>query len=68
MCCGQKEHQRSFSNLKHASTCECECGCGHSFRRYVSSGEKQELLEEYKNQLEKELAAVDEQLTEIKEN
>jgi hypothetical protein len=66
MCCGQKEHQRSFSNLKHTSTCECECG--HSFRRYVSSKEKQEHLEEYKNQLEKELAAVDEQLIAIKDN
>ncbi|WP_321430294.1 hypothetical protein [uncultured Methanolobus sp.] len=68
MCCGQKEHQRSFSSLKHGSACECECECGHSFRRYVSSKEKQEHLEEYKNQLEKELTAVDEQLAEIKDN
>ncbi|WP_406655522.1 hypothetical protein V7O62_06950 [Methanolobus sp. ZRKC2] len=64
MCCGQKEHQRDFGHLKHASACECECG--HSFRRFVSAREKQELLEDYKDQLEKELAAVNECLGEIK--
>ena len=64
MCCGQKENLRNSGHLKHASVCECECG--HSFRRFVSAKEKQELLEEYKDQLEKELAAVDECLGEIK--
>lgn len=64
MCHGQKEHQINFRHLKHASV--CDCGCGHTFRCYFSAKEKQELLEEYKGQLEKELAAVNEHLGEIK--
>ncbi|WP_158599153.1 DUF5320 domain-containing protein [Methanohalophilus sp. RSK] len=43
-----------------------DCGCGHSFRRFVSAKEKQEFLEDYKDQLKKELDAVDEHLGEIK--
>ncbi len=64
MCCRQKGHQRNIRYLNHVSV--CECGCEHSFRCFVSAKEKQEFLEEYKHQLENELASVDEHLGEIK--
>lgn len=64
MYCGQKRHHTNFRHLNHVSVGDCECG--HSFRRFVSAKEKQEFLEDYKDQLEKELDAVDEHLGEIK--
>lgn len=54
--------------------CECEprkprgctCGCGPSFRRFYSSKEERERLESYQDELKKELAGVEERLTELK--
>jgi iron only hydrogenase large subunit-like protein len=42
----------------------CCGGCygGHGFRRFYTAQEKREHLERYKEQLEKELAAVEEHL------
>ncbi len=41
------------------------CGCGPSFRSFFSSQEKRERLESYKDQLQKELAAMEEILKEL---
>ena len=46
--------------------CTCGCGCGPSFRRFYSSEEEREQLESYKDELKKELAGVEELLTELK--
>jgi len=43
----------------------CGCGCGPGFRRFFSSREKRECLESYKDQLQKELAGVEECLQEV---
>ena len=40
----------------------CGCGCGSSFRRFFSSQEQREGLENYRDQLKKELAGVKERL------
>jgi len=40
-------------------TCGC-CGCGTGFRRFFSTQEKRECLENYRDQLKKELAGVEE--------
>ncbi|HHT9138532.1 MAG TPA: hypothetical protein ACFYEK_14975 [Candidatus Wunengus sp. YC60] len=44
----------------------CRCGCGTFFRRFVSAKEEQERLEEYRDQLEKELAGVEDRIQELK--
>jgi len=47
--------------------CTCGCcgrGCGLSFRRFFSSKEERECLESYKDQLQKELAGVEERIKE----
>ena len=44
----------------------CGCGCGSSFRRFFSSKEEQECLENYRDQLKKELAGVEEHIRELK--
>lgn len=66
MCCEPKGHQRGYKPLKSAMNFECGCNCGHSFRNYLTVKEKQEFLEEYKNQLKEELKAVDEHLQDLK--
>ncbi len=48
--------------------CDCTQGCcsPHGFsRRFVSSKETQECLKHYKEQLEKEIAGVDERIQEL---
>ncbi len=48
--------------------CECTpvcCSPSGFARRFVSSKEKQECLEQYKEQLEKEIAGVDEQIHDL---
>ena len=40
--------------------CGCGCGGGSGFRRFFSSQEKRECLENYRDQLKKELAGVEE--------
>jgi len=47
-------------------TVGCGCGCGPSFRRFVSAKEEQERLEDYRDQLKKELAGVEEHIQELK--
>jgi hypothetical protein len=50
-----------------ACTCGCcGCGCGPSFRRFFSSKEELECLENYGDQLKKELAGVEEHIKELK--
>ena len=44
----------------------CGCGCAPSFRRFFSSREMEECLENYRDQLKKELAGVEERLEELK--
>ena len=43
----------------------CGCGCGPSFRRFFSAREERESLESYKDQLQKELAGVEERIKEL---
>ena len=43
----------------------CGCGCGTSFRHFMSAKEEQERLEEYKEQLKKEIAGVEECIQEL---
>lgn len=64
MCCETNEYQRGFNPRKYAFGC-C-CGCGSSFRRFMSAKEERERIEDYREQLKKELAAVEEHLKEIK--
>jgi hypothetical protein len=59
--CQPGRGQRGFA----ASQCDCSCGCG-SFRRFISAKEQQEWLEEYRDQLRKELAGVEERIQEFK--
>jgi hypothetical protein len=60
MCCEPKELKVST-----ASDCCC-CEPGPVTRRFVSSKEEEERLENYKEQLEKEIAGVDERIAELK--
>ncbi len=46
--------------------CRCDCGCGLSFRKFFSSREELEYLENYRDQLKKELAGVEEHLGKLK--
>ena len=43
----------------------CECGCVSPFRRYYSSEEEQERLQTYRDQLKKELAGVEERISDL---
>lgn len=43
----------------------CDCGCV-PFRRFFSSKEEQEWLENYSDQLKKELEGVEERIKELK--
>lgn len=50
----------------NASDCACSCcGSGPSFRRFFTLKENIEGLESYKDQLQKELAGVEERISEI---
>ena len=52
----------------HHGCCDCTpvCCSPHGFaRRFISSREKQECLEQYREQLEKEIAGVNERIKEI---
>ncbi len=62
-------HPRRGSRHGHAARCTCgccSCGCAGSFRRFYSSQEELECLEAYRDELVKELAGVDERLSELK--
>jgi len=46
--------------------CSCGCTCGHhGWRRFRTEEEKARRLQEYKEELEKELKAVEERLDEL---
>ncbi len=48
-------------------SCECDCGCGGGFERQVfTKKERLEWLEEYREDLKKELAAVEEEMSLLK--
>ncbi len=44
------------------------CGCGCGFRRYISPEEEKESLENYREQLKKEIAGVDDRIKELGRN
>lgn len=44
----------------------CGCGCSTSFRRFNSSKEELECLEDYRDQLQREVAGVEERARELK--
>jgi len=44
----------------------CGCGCGGFFRRFISAKEEQEWLEGYRDQLQKEVAGVEERIQEFR--
>jgi hypothetical protein len=60
MCCEPKAVR-----ISKASDCCC-CEPGHLSRRFVSSKDEAEMLEQYKEQLEKEIAGVDERIGDLK--
>jgi len=64
MCCQQGGVRKIFS--PGWQTFDCGCGCGSFTRRFVSSKEEREGIQEYKAQLEKEIAAVEEHLAKLK--
>jgi hypothetical protein len=63
MCCEPK------GSWKGAGTSEsgcCCCGPVTFFRRFISSQEEAERLEEYREQLKKEISGVEERIEELK--
>ena len=52
-------------NSKPVTPGDCGCCCGPFPRRFMSTDEKQEMLEDYKDQLEKELTGVKERIQEL---
>lgn len=63
MCCDPREAHRAHER----SCCEPDCCMPHFFaRRFVSAKEKQERLIAYKEQLEKEIAGIQERIQELK--
>jgi len=51
---------------KEIGSCYCGCGC-FGMRRFVTSEEQAEILENYKKQLQKELTGVEEKIKQIKQ-
>ncbi|MGB6064739.1 MAG: hypothetical protein WBG50_08005 [Desulfomonilaceae bacterium] len=62
--CHPGSHHR-FAGMR-GGTCGCGGG-GHSFRHFYTAKEEEEWLENYRDQLKKELAGVEERLKERKE-
>ena len=58
--CQPSEKQRTVE----AGGCNCGCGCGPFFRRFMTKKEKEERLEEYREQLKKELEGLEEHIQE----
>jgi len=46
---------------------QMDCGCSHKARRFFTREECVEMLENYRDELEKELKALDQKLAEVKE-
>ena len=64
MCCNPRDISRSLGSCDCTPVC---CDPGLFVRRFRASKEEAERLEEYKEQLEKEIAGVDERIREIKD-
>jgi hypothetical protein len=58
--------QRGFGAWGYASG--CDCGCEPSFRRFVSAKEEKEWLEKYRDEIKKELVAVEERIKGFKKD
>ena len=63
--CQPRGSQRTSAAWRCNCGC-CGCGCGTSFRRFISAKEEEEMLIEYRDQLKKELAGVEERIQELK--
>jgi hypothetical protein len=59
MCHPKRHHQA----IGHGP---CHCGCSPFFRHFITSEEEKRRLEEYKEQLKKELQGVEECIQEFK--
>lgn len=65
--CQPRGSQRTFGVWGcNCGCCGCGCGCGTFFRRFISAKEEEERLEEYRDQLKKELEGVEERIQELK--
>lgn len=62
--CQSRGNQRT-SGVRGCS-CGC-CGCGPFFRRFLTEQEEAERLEEYKEQLKKELEGLEERIQEFQQ-
>jgi len=65
MCCKPGGIQGMPGALGCSCGC-CGCGCRPFFRRFISTKEEQKMLEEYSDQLKKELAGAAERIQELK--
>ncbi|MFH1221262.1 MAG: hypothetical protein V1694_12535 [Candidatus Eisenbacteria bacterium] len=63
MCCDPKDARRRLADCECIPIC---CESGGFARRFRTSKEEAERLEEYKAELEKEIAAVAERIQELK--
>lgn len=63
--CQPRASQRTLGTCGCNCGC-CGCGCGTFFRRFISAEEQQERLVEYKEQLKKEVAGVEDRIQELK--
>ena len=63
--CQPGARQKTFEG-RGCNCGRCGCGCGGFSRRFISAKEEQERLEEYRDQLKKELAGVEERIQELK--
>ena len=61
-CCGYEGHHHSHHRHSHGHGGSC---CEGTWRRFISKAEKKEKLEHYKKELEAELTAVNEILSEM---
>lgn len=62
MCQPRTAHR--FGGLAECTCGCCGCGCGPGLRRFFSAQEERERLEDYRDQLKKELAGVEERISE----
>ena len=60
--CQPKERQRNVG----VGGCNCGCGCGPFSRRFITTKEKEERLEEYREQLKKELEGLEEHIQKLR--
>jgi hypothetical protein len=58
----------SYLKKSITSDCCCSCGCLPFSRRFLTDEEKQESLEEYQNQLKRELAGIEEHIQKLERN